>query len=293
MKAHIIGYRWAEYGPILPPDLALSLTVEGEFQKYPLPLGSNINLEFTEQRSCIGFYDPISPHDWKPCPVRRQNIKKCKRCVYEGGFPCFQEHLCSNDKPRCGNFKVYENFCLRPYHVYLVLIGNLSKIGITHFYRVKTRFIEQGADSASIILLEENRMDAAKVEHEILTRFKAFGLREHVPETWWSKNLVPFIRGPNKVDIDNFEKLTEDIRDWLVRKKYKVPRIEKFTQNDFYYPNETVNFEKVRYASSPVNIKGRIVFLKGPIVVCRLNADLIAYNLNDLMGRFFEVDEYE
>lgn len=171
----------------------------------------------------------------------------------------------------------------------MTLIGDLMKVGITSFFRPYIRFYELGADEAAVILVENDRLAAGRIEDEIYRRFKSLGVRKRVHHTWWRKKSKVFLRGPSKIEIDDFWKTLQQVKDWLIIKKYKVPRVEEKHQEDFYYPYLMEPREIIKnaeYVGFSRMLKGKIVFTKGPIIVCEENSHYKIYRLDEFAGHY-------
>jgi len=263
---------------MIPPTAYLLIWSNGGVENLPLGLGTLFDVKISKERYCVGYFDPNS-REWSPCEHKRSGGVVCSECGFRSG-QSYIPHTCSKDSKSC------RAYCFTPHSVYMALIADVPKVGVTRFSRRYERFFESGANEARLILLEENRAEAVDIERTISTKFRVLGVREHVRIT--KRNIVPFLRTPTKERLASFSTLSQEIARWLTKERYKVPKLEVLDDSVLYYPSTKEIDSRVQYAETSERISGEIVSLKGSIAVLEDQEGLKAFELDSLRGRIIE-----
>lgn len=128
----VVKVEWSQETPFL------KLATENGFEKIELKKGRKFSYELTNKRCCTGFHSDKGVME--PCPEFR-SIKsgdQCRECrkkdIYTGW--------------RTGNQAPEGDDAGTAYSVYLAQCGRKTKVGVTKSSRLKTRWLEQGADYA-------------------------------------------------------------------------------------------------------------------------------------------------
>ncbi len=263
---------------MIPPSAYLLIWSNGGVENLPLGLGAKLDVKISKERYCVGYFNPDS-REWSPCEHKRSGTAVCSECGYRSG-QSYIPHTCSINSKSC------RAYCFAPHSVYLALIADVPKVGVTRFNRRYERFFESGANEARLILLEENREDAVKIERAISTKFRVLGIREHVRIT--KSNLVQFLQTPTKERIASFRTLSQEISRWLTKEKYKVPKLEVLDDSLLYYPSTKEIDRRVQFSETSERISGEIVSLKGSIAIIEDQEGPKAFELDSLKGRLIE-----
>jgi len=137
-------------------------------------IGTTLTIRRMRRRYCIGRYD-LATFETSSCPdhaVLDSDAKKvrCDRCEYFCGFnPAFYRTAVMSPQQRA--------YSEHPHVVYLAYFGRgVSKVGISHERRLRTRLLEQGARAALTIGVYADARSARAIEEQI----SLTGLREHL-----------------------------------------------------------------------------------------------------------------
>ncbi len=228
-------------------------------------LGKNLKLNFVSYEClCCG----------KPKEIYRQGF--CKSCFFEtpnaGDWIMRPElskaHLGEEDRDLAYEQKVQ----LQPHIVYLANSSNV-KVGVTRKTQVPTRWIDQGAHEAMVLVEVPNRYLAGITE---------VALKEHVADkTNWRKMLKNAIE-------------EESLADWQKRLKPFIPaEVQEYIIE--HSAETTINFPVKKYPEKPKSLnivkeqsyQGKLLGIKGQYFIFE---DDTVFNIRANEGLVVEVE---
>ncbi len=258
MKYHLTGNFW-----ILDKEAKpfLSARTEEKEKKYIyLKRNKEFRIKKEYGRQCIGFWHN---NKMNPCPKNKEINKwyQCRTCHEMDGF-----NICARcDGSVCNADEETKKKCLKtPHFLYITLIGNKLKVGITKSGRYLRRWIEQGSDYGCLLgtgngkeIRQKETKIAKKITDRIYTKQKIKMFQKNNREI-----LKKFLEKNNLKTVQIFD----------VRKYYKgldnVPCIPKKTNK---------------------LSEGRIVCVKGKILVYEKEGEYYYYNLKRLKGKVVDL----
>ena len=174
------------------------LTLGDHHQPMNELIGKSIQLEFIGKIHCQACgretKKSFSQGYCYPC---FQSLAECDLCV-------MSPDRCHHHLGTCRDNDFAERFCMQQHHVYLANTTAL-KVGITRHENLPTRWLDQGATQALVIMNTTSRRAAGLVEH---------ALKAHVSDrTSWQRML----KGPgDKIDLIEardqlFSEITEEL----------------------------------------------------------------------------------
>lgn len=210
--------------------------------------------------------------------IRCSFCDKAIKKTYSNGscYPCFislpqndfcilKPESCHFHKGSCRDSVWGENHCFQKHHIYLSYTSNL-KVGITRGFRLKRRWLEQGALQAIKLASVENRLQAGLVE---------VALKEFVSDkTNWRK----LLQQPEEPEnfLETSLKLKESIREQFHFAQIANEEASSFNYPVLAYPKTTTpyNLEK-----TPV-FEDRLIGLRGSYMLFERGA----FNLKKFKG---------
>ena len=220
------------------------------------------------KKYCVGYWK----NGYRPCPNNAEISygSKCKVCKQlDEYFSCVK---CDGSK--CLN-KGKRKMCMNDeFYIYLASFDSLLKVGISRTYRLRLRLIEQGADfGAKIVRIKDGKI-ARQTEQKIA---KTLNIIDRVNGQQKFNNLFadPNLSLKNLSDgIERLKKigmLKNDAEIFDLRKFYHLEKISAIPKFITKLENKTLN--------------GKIVSLKGNLMIVETDDDFIAVNTHELLGR--------
>ena len=261
--------------------LIKGLQIEEDSKKnlqYHLKLGDSLfNLnELLGQELTFHFSGEIR------CSFCEKIIKK----TYGNGscYPCFislpQNDLCilkpdscHFHKGSCRNSVWGEDNCFKAHSIYLSYTSNL-KVGITREFRIKKRWLEQGATQAIKLARVQNRLQAGLVE---------VALKKFVSDTTNWRQLFQEQEIPKEFEQTSV-KLKDHIKETFNFAHLEEEKSEKFNYPILQYPKiiTPYNLEKTPcFQDKLIGLKGSYLLFEGGV-----------FNIKKFTGFYLEMKKY-
>ena len=285
------------------------------FLRKKLNIGDELNISILNRRFCIGTettqsqriscyqrrindkekeiksnYFLLTPNT----PIKNQsdidsfilpdnkNYKQCFRCTMLDYFKC--RMICVGDYCNPTTKKAESKCTPAKTHVYITSVADRLKVGVS--LRIPGRWLEQGSDLATKIAIAPG-LEARQLEQYIS---KFHNLKLQVTNKEKISNLQV---SQNSEKINTFNSLTNKIYDDL-NEKYKYHNSIKIIEP------QTINLSSI-YGSLPLNqpiqnieinptnsFGGKIIAIKGSILVTQLGKYYYSINLRSMINREFE-----
>ncbi len=212
-------------------------------------IGKDLKIKF-QKYQCLGCEEDI--------PIFSQGL--CKKCYFESPHTgewvmkpeLSQAHLGIEHR----NLDFEKEVQLQPHYVYLAKTSDI-KVGVTRHSQVPTRWIDQGADNAMVIMETPNRFIAGQIE-VILKQYLT-------DKTGWQKMLKGITTEKDLL------KTREEIKKYIPDEfqKYWIEKSEpvKIEYPILQYPDKikSINLEKTpEFKRKLIGIKGQyLIFEEG------------------------------
>ena len=214
-------------------------------------IGKDLEIEF-EKYQCLSCGEDL--------PIFAQGL--CKKCFFEsphtGDWVMKPElskaHLNIEDR----NLEYEREVQLQPHFVYLAKTSDI-KVGVTRHTQIPTRWIDQGADEAMVIMETPNRFIAGQIE--------VFLKQYLTDKTGWQKMLKGISTHKELLSV------REEVKN-LIPEEFKKYWVEDSKPVQIEYPVlkypekiKSLNLEKVpKFSKKLVGIKGQyLVFEDGSV----------------------------
>ncbi len=280
VEKHFIGFRWdasaAPFHFFLYRDLQKQ---KKSFDLYPINDSNQITIELTDKKRCIGHR--INKEEYYFCSnsIEDPKSKRCYHCEMEDFQRCFL--FCNGTKPfgNCSNKAAYE-FCRdNTCYVYLALVANQVKVGVS--FNPLNRWLNQGADLASDVFQAKNGFEARVIEKNISSEFS-------ITQSIRVKEKIRFLDQDYQNKKSLYEKLLGEVKLYIRNQAYKGSRIieDKVYGLSNYYgeiPNLKIRpiFNNIRKSKM---ITGKIMGMKGSLLVTKNNKSVYVTNIKDIFG---------
>jgi len=258
MKAHITGFFYFLEKKALP---FLKLINENDEEKF-IPLNKNKKITITKDygKKCTGYFKE-GKHFNCPNNSMIDYGKKCRLCQLKDEFLVCAK--CNGSD--CLAEGEIKNNCLNNTHfLYITLIGDTVKVGMTKAGRYLRRWIEQGSDYSCIIDSGDGRTIRQK-EHEL------------------SKDIVDRVK--TSLKIKKFMIDDKTILEKFLEEKGLTPQIinvRKYYDGINHIPRKPCFYEGL--------IDGRIVCVKGKVIIFEKNDNYFYYDVNDLLAHVVDIE---
>jgi hypothetical protein len=227
-----------------------------------LPLKRNKKIEVKKDfgKYCTGYF---SNGEFHSCPDNAE-IKtgwKCRTCMSKDGYlKCAR---CTGSYCNA-SLEIRKNCFEKTHFLYITLIGNKIKVGVTRAGRYLKRWIEQGSDY-SCLISSGTGLEVRRKEHIL------------------SQEITDKVRTTEKIKLfmkDNKEILQKFLKD----KKLEVPiiNVRKYYEGIDSIPKKPCVYDGL--------LNGRIVCVKGKIIVFEKEKEYYYYNINDLISHKVELN---
>ncbi len=214
-------------------------------------LEKDLQIKF-EKYECLGCGEDI--------PIFSQGL--CKSCYFESPHTgewvmkpeLSKAHLNIEDR----NLDYEKEVQLQPHYVYLAKTSDI-KVGVTRHSQIPTRWIDQGADEAMVIMKTPNRFVAGQIE--------VFLKQYLTDKTGWQKMLKGISTSKELLEVRNTVKeyIPEEFKKYWIEDAEPV----KITYPVLKYPEKvkSVNLEKTPvFSNKLIGIKGQyLIFEDGSV----------------------------
>jgi hypothetical protein len=214
----------------------LSYWAEGdETGAFTLRLGTSLNMEFSENRFCKGYFDGEKNHR---CQSLAPGVSQCPYCRQKD---ITQLYACADERGFEEKFEKIKDF---EYSVYLAVFGSKVKCGVTRADRIGFRTYEQGARHYAEVARIRGMKDAYAIEQYLQ---KAYGFANSASAT------------DKLIENDNIAKLKEGIESIKGDNYVGKAMIE----NPAISHNHLQSFEAAEHSDS---ISGKVVCTRSSLV---------------------------
>ncbi|MBY8999388.1 MAG: DUF2797 domain-containing protein [Candidatus Heimdallarchaeota archaeon] len=282
MKEHLTAVKW---DPDVPPySFFLLRNLENNrdtVYRKSIELNQTLNLAITDEKICIGH--SIDKNNYYLCSnIADEKYNRCYSCEQNDFEKCFL--LCDASKPygNCANNPAAYKYCKSHLcSVYLAMVGNEIKVGVS--FSPRKRWINQGADVAIEVFRAKNGFEARILEKEIS---KSLGITQAIRKTLKAKKLNFDL----SKSITKFHELKAEVVGFLKKQNYVSQEsnlLYKETTLAPYYGDIT------NLSSNPIlnevektkQIVGKVVGVKGKLLVTQINNSYYVTNLSKIIGR--------
>jgi len=229
---------------------------------FSLDLKGKLALIFSDQQICIGYKD--EKEQYHRCPYGQVGINQCSFCKKRDVLNVYTD----------GDFTFYpelkEILSKETYVLYLAQFGeSITKVGISRKSRYTERWIEQGADFATIVAEFQGPDEIYKAEKYISNNYN---IKDRVRA---DQKLKVLEYDPKKAIENLNSKLQIILEDKLLKDFIVNPNIHDLRT---YYPK----IEKYKLAQS---IEGEVLGLKGQWLFFKnFEQEIFALNLSKKIG---------
>ncbi len=260
MKRQVIKYKWEGLEPYL------EIRGEGKKALFGQTLDFRIGKKF-----CTGFSRNGKSAE---CPWQRtvEDGWKCGECMLNDQF--FMCIRCSGKE--CINPKRRNECRNEMYFVYLAAFGSVIKVGVSHEYRIMERLVEQGADFGAKIAYARDGMLVRKLEQEI---------KEHlgVTDRLRGKEKNNFILSDPNMEVANIMASVKRLRNNGFNQHLIEPRI--YDLRGHYRIFDLDGSPRFMEIGEGGDVRGKVVAVKGNLVILKNDGELVSFNAHDIMGR--------
>lgn len=272
---HIVRTSWKPNGVSFTSGLVVRQSDTSELDFVELKIGEDISWTLQGPRKCIGRR--LTEKEFVPCPsenvIPRGQIK-CSSCADFDYFdPCVRctGHICHATEKR------YEICIKTPYVVYAAIFSNgLLKVGVSKAKRTLTRWVEQGADYAGILVNVIGGKKARQIEHELgnhpgVTKSVTGSIKQGMLTSELSLKQAYDLLHPLK---DTHPLVESDIELKDLSEFYGISKMD--TEPHRWY----TNMQQI----PGLQIAGEIIGMKGSLLITKINGAFYVINLKSIIG---------
>lgn len=185
----------------------------------------------------------------------------CARDLPETAMCAVRPELCQHEQGNEADREFYREYCGVDHFVYLSLTSGV-KVGVTRYFNVPSRWIDQGAVQALVI---------ARVPRRVLSGRIEVALARHMSDkTNWRKMLK------GEIDAVDLKQIRRQALEW-VPEDLKCYALDDETVQTFTYPVQSVppklsshNLDKVpEFTDRLIGIKGQYLIFDGRVINLR------------------------
>ncbi len=251
----------------------------------PISPGDNLSWVFHGPRRCIGSID--STLKSIKCPaesiILQRGTTRCGPCsAMDFVDPCIRcdgrACLATIDRRvQCDGTK---------YAVYLVVFNDETlKVGVSSAKRVRTRWVEQGADFGGILHLVQGGLDARRIEDSL-------GKNSKVAKQVRGERKIQGLL--SKIDLDTAQSIVEDFI--LEVQSDEVGPLVELEDLARYYSLVDLDTKPYPWRNKTEKIDdrpliGEVVGMKGSLLVTSLGSAFTVTDLKQVIGYDLEYDE--
>ncbi len=277
---HLVDISWRAEKDTIRPSLigwkASSLV------RQPLSLGDRISWMIEGPQKCIGFRDENGKR--QPCPESTlvyQSKTSCGPCTAID----YSDACMRCDGSECLATEARLDQCRKDqYAVYIVLLGNRLKVGVSNLKRVRTRWVEQGADYGAVILQITGGDQARLVENRI-------GRMENIAKSVRTSQKISSLQDVTTVQ-DALTQIREIAKGVVEPKDIDGISVESLSSHYGFSALDKIpeNFTKIKQLDG-LPVVGDILGIKGPILVLKNGSSLMAIDVKRLRGYHIVEDQ--
>lgn len=249
------GNHLIYFSPLL---LAIKYWDKGEVLE--LPLKEVVSVNFSSERSCIGYNDGKKIH---PCPSAYVGKKQCSLCAQRDIARVYTRLDYS------GFEAFYENFRNQEFSIYLASFAHIVKCGVTRSARLMERVREQGADYFCEIAKTNDADSAYSLESAV---HQHFPIRSGLTSS--QKLKLMYVES-------NSNRLSACVQAIL-----ESGLLSGFEGSMKVHK---LNYQIPKSFSEAKNIDGRIISAKGQILFFEKDGSNYAINMSKKVGSFFQL----
>ncbi|MGY5875518.1 MAG: DUF2797 domain-containing protein [Candidatus Thorarchaeota archaeon] len=252
-------------------------TKEGDFPEFvSLEPDSEITWNITGPRTCVGFRDEDGKR--QRCPEKSIMVKGKSRCgpcsAMDYGDACIRcdGSICRASPER---WEVCKN---THYTVYTALFGTSRiKVGVSTKRRVRTRWVEQGADYGAIIKEIVGGKEARQIESSI---GQISGITKQVRTS--TKQSILLAKQTEEAARERVEEIVDRLK-WDNKNGIEI---ENLSGNYHLHNLETQPqiIAKGRKPIQDLKVVGTVIGMKGPIIITKVGATIQSLDLKRLNG---------
>lgn len=272
---HIVRDSWKPKGESFTSGLVVWQNDKPELFFEELKIGDDISWTIRGPRKCIGRR--LTKTEFVRCPsdsvIPRGQIK-CSACADFDYFdPCVRctGNICHATAER------YEICKKVPYVVYAAIFNNgLLKVGVSTAQRILTRWVEQGADYAGILLNIIGGKKARQIEHEL---GKHSGVTKSVTGSQKQEMLT------SEISLEDAYALLYPLKNnqLLIERDIELMDLSKF------YGVSKMDTEPHRWYTSVqqipgLQIAGEIIGMKGSLLITKISGAFYVISLKSIIG---------
>ncbi|MHA1481436.1 MAG: DUF2797 domain-containing protein [Candidatus Thorarchaeota archaeon] len=272
---HVVRVTWKSQDDSFASGITVWKRDRDELEFVELIEGSEITWTIIGPRSCIGRR--ASEREFIKCPIGNVVTKsriKCDSCLESDYFdPCIRcaGHICNASESR---FSICNT---TPYVVYAAIFNDGSlKVGVSSSHRIKTRWVEQGADYAGILAHVTGGKQARLIESELGRRggvaTRIHGARK---QAMLMKDL----------SIDEAYQIVEPLLNSHPIISSGIDLIDLST----YYSISSLDAEPHRWLDSHnsitgLQVAGEVVGMKGSLLITKTSGSFYMIDLKSIVG---------
>ncbi len=281
----------------IPPHPYILVADEtGKIEKRELIHGETINLKINDLGFCIGT--ELDRGVWISCQENQSRHGKTKRdhpnevtqgnqcslCLSEDFFSC--RKICTGNFCNPSSQKAFDLCQPAETAVYLTKIGDKNKVGVS--LNPLKRWVEQGSDFATWVIKLPG-LEARKVEHEISG---AFNFSLQVSSKYKSSQLHQKMDGKSLEELEMAIEAVKQTGTAIAKERGKPVVVNPdptFQSLSKYYGDLDAISRPVQEIKIDrgVEIGGKIIAIKGPLIVIEKNGYFFSVNSKKLSGCSF------
>jgi hypothetical protein len=270
-----LDISWRSIDNSITPYLLYWDTAFEKVQAQTLSKNEHITWSIQGPNRCTGYRNADGKR--MPCPERVILQKGRYRCG-----PCTAMDYLDNCMKCNGSSCVAPSSRLErcqetKYAVYMVMIGEDVKVGVSNLKRLRTRWIEQGADYGTVVEIIKGGDRARRIESEI---GKAKGITKAIR----TSRKIGMIHRPVELDIAE-KTLKEKLLDLNRIIDINELQIEPlFSCYGFRDLKTNVAPLKFRNQHHDISVVGDVLGIKGSVLLIGIGGLIQALNLKELRG---------
>lgn len=289
VKKHFIGFRWDTSAPPFHFFLYRNLKQEkNSFTLYPITTSNQITIELTDKKICVGHRINKEQYYFCSNSIEDPKSKRCYYCEMKDFQRCFL--FCDGTKSfgNCSNKAAYEYCRNNTCYVYLALVANHVKVGVS--FNPLNRWLNQGADLASTIFQAKDGFEARVIEKNISSEFS-------ITQSIRVKTKMQVLNHNYQNDKDLYENLLGAVKKYIANQRYKGNQIveDKVCDLSNYYgriPNLKISpiINDIRRSKI---ITGKIMGMKGSLLVTKNKNSVYVTNVKDISAHVIKLSNEE
>lgn len=264
---HIVSITHNE---ALAPQLQLYDPASQAISLLDLPPGAQLGFSVSEEKTCVGYDD--STGEYHPCALssKLRFGTQCRYCAGDDAYlPCLKctGEVClalPETRADCREMEMV---------VYLAGFGSEVKAGVSQAHRLMRRWLEQGADYATLLFSLKDGKEARRIEALLHRR----GLAGY----FTGKRKIQLLAADKEQGFAHFQEVALEMREDLAFGELEKTAEPEFHQFASHYPSFETPPEPTALLKGVVEgSKGNLLFLKQGDA-----GELRVLELNPLVGR--------